>query len=406
MKDWFGMLKRIKEEIILIKNKKRTFAYTLAEMLLVMLIISLMILAIPPVTKKLYHERTSRRLHGRYECFRNTAGQIVEAFSTEGGATTPPKVVDKCTFTPPHSSIYVLIHAIGGGGGGAYVKQNPTDTSVVVNDRAEYGNSLPNIWPDWLREIRNNGYQFPNNAAMNMSNTTITKGNVASLQYGFAGLQGERISMFFSRMDTNVKIEMIPGVGGAAGTSTGSYEGKDGTDTIVTFVKTKDNGTEERTELIKAEAGTGGAVAGAAKVWLFGGYPSDYGLGEAFARAPQEANFVENIEGNTDNTLKSYIVDYGLAPGNGGGGAYSYINNTTSTLTYTIENSSVTSRLTFNTYLEKNPRANTNCTGRGTSAHTCNKDLSKTYSCLNGQTKSGLLCLPANGGTGAVVILW
>ena len=400
MKDWLGMLKRIKKELILIKNKKRTPAYTLAEMLLVMLIISLMILALPPVTKKLYHERSTRRLHGRYECYRNPAGQVVEAFSTEGGATTPPKVVDKCTYKAPNSSIYVLIHAIGGGGGGAYVKAAPADGSTVISDTSYQGNSLPNLWPDWLREIRNNGYQFPNNAPLNMSNTTVVTGNVAALQYGFAGLQGERISMFFSRLNPNVTIEMVPGTGGAAGTSTTSYKGANGSDTIVTFV----DGTE-RTELIRAKGGSGAEIAGASKLWIYGGYPSDYGVGDLWAVAPQDANFVENIEGNTDNTLKSYIVDNGLTPGDGGGGAYSFINNTASTLTYVISGVNVTSRVSFNTYLSKNPRANTNCTGKGSTRHTCNKEA-KTYTCLGGRVQSGVLCKPLNGGTGAVVILW
>lgn len=406
------MLEIIKNEIRLIREKERQlgYAYTLAEMLMVMLIVSLMILALPPVTKKIYTERTTRQNHGRYECYRNAQNQIVEASSSEGGITSEPKVVDKCTFKVPTTSIYILIHAVGGGGGGAYVTSNPTDTSVLYTADDYYGNTAPNLFPDWLRELREKrGYQFPNNTSENMANYGVVTVNVASMQFGYGGLQGERISMFFSRLDSSQKIEMIPGEAGFAGTSTADYKGKDGTDTVVNFVEeekdeTTGTVTTTTTELIRAEGGKGGTVSGGAKTWLYGGAPSDYGLADISARKRQEVNFVENIEGKVDETLKSYIADTGLQPGDGGGGAYSYINNTSSTLTYTIEGTSVSNLLSFDTYLSKNPTANSDCVKSGNS-HVCNK-RSGEYTCVDGQEKSGLLCKPQNGGTGAVVILW
>lgn len=390
-------------------KRKHISAYTLAEMLLVMLIVSLMVLAIPPVTKKIYAEKTTRGAHGRYECYRNEANQIVEASSMEGGITNAPKVVDVCKFKVPTNSIYVLVHAVGGGGGGAYVTSNPTDSSYTLTVQDYYGNTVPNLFPDWLRELRDSGWQFPNNTSANMANLGIVTVNVAEMQFGYGGLQGERISMFFSKLDSSQSFEMIPGEAGFAGTSTGSYKGSDGTDTVVNFVKTEKDeatGTETSTttELIRAKGGMGGGVSGAAKTWLYGGAPSDYGLADISARKRQEVNFVENIEGKVDETLKSYIADTDIQPGDGGGGAYSYINNTASTLTYTIEGVSVSNLLSFDTYLSKNPTANTNCTKSGT-AHVCNKGSGE-YSCVDGQEKSGLLCKPQNGGTGAVVILW
>lgn len=400
------MLEIIKNEINLIKLKHKKLGYTLAEMLMVMLIVSLMILALPPVTKKVYKITTQRKFHGRYECYRNNAGQIVEAYSTEGGTSTAPTVVTKCTFKVPSNSIYVLIHAIGGGGGGAYVTSAPVDGSVAITDESYQGNTLPNMWPNWVKELRNSGYQFPNNIPNNMDNLAIATGNVATLQYGFAGLQGERISMFFSRLDPDTKIEMIPGSAGVAGTSYASYQGSDGTDTVVNFItKNATTGAEETKELIRAKGGSGATVAGAAKVWVYGGYPNDYGLADLYARVTQDANFVENIEGNTDSTLTSYIADSGITPGNGGGGAYSHIKDTSSTLTYTIEGTNVTSQLSFNTYLDANSRANTDCSGKETAKHTCNADNTKAYTCISG-VMDNLLCKPENGGTGAVVILW
>ena len=401
------MLDIIKNEIRLICKKERTVGYTLAEMLMVMLIVSLMILALPPVTKKIYKERTTRGAHGRFECYRNAANQIVQASSMEGGITNAPEVVDKCTFKVPTTSIYVLIHAVGGGGGGAYVTQNPTDTSTTYTATDYYGNSAPHLFSDWVKELREKrGYQFPNNTTENMSNTAVVTVNVAEMMFGYGGLQGERISMFFSKLDSSQKIEMIPGEAGFAGTSTTDYKGKDGTDTVVNFIEEENDEASGAvtTTTIQPKGGMGGGVAGAAKTWLYGGAPSDYGLADISARKRQNVNFIENIEGKVDTTLKSYIVEDGIQPGDGGGGAYSFISNTASTLTYTIEGVSVSNLLSFDTYLSKNPTANSDCVKSG-NAHICNKRTGD-YTCVDGQEESGLLCKPQNGGTGAVVILW
>ena len=98
------------------------------------------------------------------------------------------------------------------------------------------------------------------------------------------------------------------------------------------------------------------------------------------------------------------MAECGLQPGDGGGGAYSYINNTASTLKYTIEGVNLSSRISFKSYLSKNPTANSDCS-RSSTQHSCQK-RSGTYNCVDGQVKEGLLCKPQNGGTGAVVILW
>lgn len=400
----------ITNEIRLILAKHKSYGYTLAEMLIVMFIVSLMILALPPVTKKIYKEQTTRASHGRFECYRNAANQIVQASSFEGGVTNGPEVVDKCTFKIPTSSIYVLIHAVGGGGGGAYVKKNPTDTSSNYTAQEYYGNSAPQVFSPWIKELREKrGYQFPNNVPGNMSNLAVVTVKVAELQFGYGGLQGERISMFFSKLKPSQKIEMIPGAAGAAGTSISDFKGKDGTDTVVNFIeeeKNESNGTITTTTipLIRAKGGKGGTVAGAAKTWLYGGSPSSFGLDTISARRRQNVNFVENIEGKVDESLKSYIADDGLQPGDGGGGAYSFISNTASTLTYAIQGVYVSSLLSFDTYLSKNPTANTDCRKSGNS-HVCNKRAG-TYTCVDNQVQSGLLCKPQNGGSGAVVILW
>lgn len=394
----------------LIWAKRNIAGYTLAEMLIVMFIVSLMILALPPVTKKIYKEQTTRASHGRFECYRNAANQIVQASSFEGGITNAPQVVNKCTFKVPTSSIYVLVHAVGGGGGGAYVKKNPTDSSTNYTAQEYYGNSAPQLFPAWVKELREKrGYQFPNNVPGNMANLAVVTVKVAEMQFGYGGLQGERVSMFFSKLNPSQTFEMIPGAAGSAGTTTSNFKGTDGTETIVNIIeeeKNEANGTITTTTipLIKAKGGKGGTIAGAAKTWLYGGAPSDYGLASISARKRQNVNFVENIEGKVDDTLKSYIADSGLQPGDGGAGAYSYINNTASTLTYNIQNVYVSNMLSFDTYLTKNPTANTDCRKSGNS-HVCNK-RSGTYDCVDNQEKSGILCKPQNGGSGAVVILW
>ena len=126
-------------------NNRAREGFSIAEMLMVLLIISFLILAIPPIIHKKYEKRVNRGEHGRYECWVTTDGQVREFYATEkngiedpayinaaeGGTEKEPlgKVIGtvaggaRCKFDPTSkapNAAYFTFQAIGGGGGGSY----------------------------------------------------------------------------------------------------------------------------------------------------------------------------------------------------------------------------------------------------------------------------------------------
>ena len=123
-------------------------AFTTAEMLLVLLIVSFLILAIPPIIHKKFVKQAKRGMHGRYECWRDANGNVYEFLATEKegikrgrrgnpantdpytgqpesrNAVFPQPVNDGvCRFNPKVDAVdapYFSIQAIGGGAGGTY----------------------------------------------------------------------------------------------------------------------------------------------------------------------------------------------------------------------------------------------------------------------------------------------
>ncbi len=116
-------------------------AFTTAEMLLVLVIISFLILAIPPLIHKKFEKQLSQGNHGRYECWRDTNGHVYEFLATnkrgiiKHSANVEPNPNNRntlqganlgengvCHFSPdvdaPGAS-YFSIQAVGGGAGGA-----------------------------------------------------------------------------------------------------------------------------------------------------------------------------------------------------------------------------------------------------------------------------------------------
>lgn len=139
-------------------------AFTTAEMLLVLLIVSFLILAIPPIIHKKFVKQTKRGMHGRYECWKRTnpSTGVVETFqylandkkgiiighkgkAANGeidGDIYGEKVNDGiCRFNPSEvasDAQYFSLQAIGGGGGGTYPPYNPEDLTYT-NPEASSG---------------------------------------------------------------------------------------------------------------------------------------------------------------------------------------------------------------------------------------------------------------------------
>ena len=105
-------------------NTGKKLAFTLAEALVSMLILSIFIgLSMKIFTKK-HAKPVYNPTHGYYICFRglsnNNAENIVEGqvYENVGAAAAVPRDEDYCEFTPPKSANYFVIYAVGGGGSG------------------------------------------------------------------------------------------------------------------------------------------------------------------------------------------------------------------------------------------------------------------------------------------------
>ncbi len=133
-------------------RRKHLPGFSVAEMLLVLLIISFLILAMPPLVHKKVEKQITRGEHGRYECWMTQDGELREFYSTEkDGYTTSDSSaknytetvvlngkekpvghkVSACEFDPTEhapNAAYFLFQATGGGGGGSYAPYNPYDT--------------------------------------------------------------------------------------------------------------------------------------------------------------------------------------------------------------------------------------------------------------------------------------
>ena len=102
------------------KQKEKYAAFSLAEALITLLIVSLITIAtIPVITKK---TRTKEN-HGKWICTRNAAGKHIQWTTGASGdaenSNSWTVTGDSCSFTPPSQARNFNITAVGGGGGGA-----------------------------------------------------------------------------------------------------------------------------------------------------------------------------------------------------------------------------------------------------------------------------------------------
>lgn len=158
------MLERIKGNI-----EANREGFSLAEMLIVLLIISFLVLAMPPIVHKKVQKRITRGEHGRYECWvapqtmtvngvTYEKGKTYEYYATEKsgpctncGAKDAPKgyvpTGGQCTFKPKEmapNAAYFSFNVIGGGAGGSYAPYDASDkmykdTESVVSANVRLG---------------------------------------------------------------------------------------------------------------------------------------------------------------------------------------------------------------------------------------------------------------------------
>ena len=109
------------------KHKKR--AFSLVELMMLLLVSSLIIAALVPVVTKKHFRLPSTVIHGAYMCYYKN-GELYEAkWSGKNQQTLVyDRPTDQCVFSPPQKAAYFQISAIGGGGGGGdagYTGGNP-----------------------------------------------------------------------------------------------------------------------------------------------------------------------------------------------------------------------------------------------------------------------------------------
>lgn len=110
--------------------------FTLAEMLVVLMIVSLIAISSLPFVNKHVRMQKDDAVHGKYECYRHpTTDALYEKQwnnnvldSTKNGVNP----VVSCSFQPPAEATYFIVQAVGAGGGGAYGGTAPAVPTASV----------------------------------------------------------------------------------------------------------------------------------------------------------------------------------------------------------------------------------------------------------------------------------
>lgn len=320
-------------------NNKKFGAYTLAEMLMVLLIFSLIMLAAPPLTKKLHSITITEKKHGRFECYYDASGKLVQYKAVDGQpAGEPTEVADEsvgCVFNPPSNALYIMIHAVGGGGAG-YANigtvgdsNNPTENVVAISYPSY---SAVELWPDWFRYLMNHNESDIKNLSMASNSYEIKKTfRDQKLHYGLSGMAGERVSMFFPTLSSQIQISMKPGKGALTPATA------KGGDTTVSFKYPSDI---NRTQVILAEGGESGKENVPYSSALQGGIPTDFGVGKMQSAVLKSSSFEDVIENANSRQASMINADNGAwtqKAGWGGNGAYFYLGGSALNGAYTYQ---------------------------------------------------------------------
>lgn len=101
-------------------TKRMRKGFSMVELLLLLLFVSLITAALTPVVTKKHYKIPKPTSHGAYLCYDRGGGQLHEVrFSGKALSTTVfDRDVAQCRFEPPEKVSYFHVSAIGGGGGG------------------------------------------------------------------------------------------------------------------------------------------------------------------------------------------------------------------------------------------------------------------------------------------------
>ena len=103
---------------------KKRFGFSLAELMIVFVIATLIVAASVPIISKKHFKMPGNVNHGTYLCYykdgklyQKTTSNTTGVFA-EDPAVAPGEEVDHCVFTPPQKVNFFQVFAVGGGGGG------------------------------------------------------------------------------------------------------------------------------------------------------------------------------------------------------------------------------------------------------------------------------------------------
>lgn len=318
-------------------------AYTLAEMLIVMSIIMLVILSLPTMTKKVFKLDETRKSHGRYECYwdkqADGSKKLMTYYAEENGrqVTSESKTAADgvCKFVPPVNTIYFMVHAVGGGGGGAKI-ESANSALPATEQVSTYSNLYPTSeisYPAWVKHIMSKPIsEIPWVDASGKTKSffdVIETSKKQVVRYRLGGSAAKVVSLFVPQVPPTVTLEIKPGKGGLAIDKDESDQTKsDGEDTVVTYVY-KDTGSgSKRIEALRARGGSGGNTSIDAKtsIILVGQDPGDLGLTGTAAVKVNSAGFSDMTESADSFDFLKTKIDYGA--GDGGNGETQFVTNT------------------------------------------------------------------------------
>ena len=331
-----GYDKRITMALRFLKSTyKKSKAYTLAEVLIVMTIIMLIMLALPPITKKVFKIKDTRSPHGRYECYWATdAGgnkRLHSYLYTDSGIEEDKDLgagATYCEFKPSKNSIYFIMHAVGGGGAGAMIADvdvsngDGTKTQVNLADlepkqqhvqaTSYLSGGVPIVWTPWVTWMNKNykksdlPWADSTNTATGMK-SQFDVGSVETkqlLRYRVSGTAGRSVSTFFPQIPGEATLRITPGKGGELKKDHYGSGGPGGDTTIEYLYKGK-----APIEALLAKGGKGGNGAVDSKITytLVGGPSTDFELSGMASIEPKESGFkdvIEDVDGYEMMTTK------------------------------------------------------------------------------------------------------
>lgn len=346
-------------------NKKRNkqqyklfSAYTLAEVLVVMTIIMLILLALPPVTKKVFKITDTRKTHGRFECYWKTDSngnkELWSFTREENGRTVETKISGKdyCQFSPGANTIYFLMYAVGGGGAGALIGERDLSdgTKVVVADLEPKQEDIqatlpitpsnPGAWPDFVTWFVANKprselpwYDATTTTQMKDIFDVNTIDSKQTLRYRLSGSTGSVVSTFLPSLPGNVILRIYPGKGGELNGS-GYGSGEDGEDTYIQYVYEGKSPIEG----LRARGGKGGNGKIDSKITysLAGGPSTDFGLSSLAALEGKSSGFTGLIEySKTFDMVNSKVPS---TAGNAGNGESQFVTDTNGSILFEYDN--------------------------------------------------------------------